>query len=75
VELWCEYAKMELGWCELLKRRWETLGIQLVDGDLEASSSTTQADAEAARKEVLNGAIVKEVLKNALEGLSCHIKK
>ena len=66
---------MELGWCEFLKRRWGTLGIQFIDGDLEVSSSTTQADAEAARKEVLNGAIVKEVLKNALHGQSCHLKK
>jgi hypothetical protein len=59
---------MELGWCEFLKRRWETLGIQPIEGDLEASSSTTQVEAEAARKDVLNGAIVKEVLKNALHG-------
>jgi hypothetical protein len=66
---------MELGWCEFLKRRWETLGIQLIEEDLEASSSTTQVDAEAARKEVLNGAIVKEVLKNALHGQSYHLKK
>lgn len=66
---------MELGWCEFLKRRWGTLGIQLIEGDLEVSSSTTQEDAEAARKEVLNGAIVKEVLKNALDGQSCHLKK
>jgi len=59
---------MELGWCEFLKRRWETLGIQPSDRDPEASSLTANVDAEAARKEVLNGAIVKEVIKNALQG-------
>lgn len=62
---------MELGWCELLKRRWETLGIQSVEADPEADPET---DAETARKEVLNGAIVKEVLKNALQGLSSELK-
>ena len=67
VDLWCEYVKMELGWCEFLKRRWETLGIQPTEGDLNEASLT--ADTESARRDVLNGAIVKEVLKNALQGL------
>jgi hypothetical protein len=64
---------MELGWCEFLKRRWETLGIQAIDGEPEASVSTTQVEADAARKEVLNGGIVKEVLKNALQGQICPL--
>ncbi|KIM29138.1 hypothetical protein M408DRAFT_8499 [Serendipita vermifera MAFF 305830] len=65
IDLWCEYVKMELGWCEFLKRRWETLGIRPTEDSLEDTTS----DADSARKDVLNGAIVKEVLSNALQAL------
>ena len=63
---------MELGWCEFLRRRWETLGINTGRSDLAsgvvAAEEIRAMDVESARKEVLSGAIVKEVLKDALNG-------
>ncbi|PVG02629.1 hypothetical protein CPB86DRAFT_794033 [Serendipita vermifera] len=66
-DLWCEYVKMEISWCEILRRRWETLGISQ-DASPKDNSDTRemQNDLEATRMQVLNGAIVKEVLTNAL---------
>ncbi|KAG8782554.1 U3 snoRNP protein [Serendipita sp. 405] len=71
-DLWCEYIKMELGWCELLRRRWETLGIPTNLENLSAAenaeiATSSELDVKGARKEVLKGAIVKEVLKDALK--------
>ncbi|KAG8829024.1 U3 snoRNP protein [Serendipita sp. 411] len=71
-DLWCEYIKMELGWCELLRRRWETLGIPTNLENLSAAenaevATSSELDVKSARKEVLKGAIVKEVLKDALK--------
>ena len=28
IELWVEYVKMELGWVETLRRRWDVLGLK-----------------------------------------------
>ena len=66
---------MELGWCEGLRRRWETLGIDPALADLSAAENaevegSSKQDVEAARKEVLQGAIVKQVLRDALKGQS-----
>jgi U3 small nucleolar RNA-associated protein 6 len=77
VELWCEYVKMELGWCEFLRRRWETLGINTGQSDPTSGVTVTEEvramDVDSARKEVLSGAIVKEVLKDALNGRLLNI--
>lgn len=75
VELWCEYVKMELGWCEGLRRRWETLGIDPALANLSAAENaeiegSAKQSTEAARKEVLQGAIVKQVLRDALKAIS-----
>lgn len=63
---------MELGWCEFLRRRWETLGISTPESDSISGVAITEdvreMDVDSARKEVLTGAIVKEVLKDALNG-------
>ncbi|KAG8806239.1 U3 snoRNP protein, partial [Serendipita sp. 399] len=72
IDLWCEYIKMELGWCELLRRRWETLGISTNLENLSAAENaevmnSSELDVKSARQEVLQGAIVKEVLKDALK--------
>lgn len=56
---------MELGFVETLRRRWETLGIKNSTAvDLEIDDQ----NGDAARQEVLDGAIVKEVLRDALKG-------
>lgn len=56
---------MELGFVETLRRRWETLGIQnstAVDIEIEDQNG------DAARQEILDGEIVKAVLRDALKG-------
>ena len=92
VDLWREYVKMELGFVESIRRRWEVLGISIdasakgkgkqaedvmeVDsadnGDTERPTVDTdkdaQAEADMARREILEGAIVKSVIVNAVKG-------
>lgn len=84
VGIWDAYVKMELGWVEMLRRRWERLGIK-VDGsskkpldktpDLMGDVGSLEAtgnggESEAARKLILQGAIVKEVIEDAMKGMS-----
>ncbi|KDQ21825.1 hypothetical protein BOTBODRAFT_99309 [Botryobasidium botryosum FD-172 SS1] len=65
IELWTEYLKMELGYVETLRRRWEVLGISQKEpqpqDDLEAS--------ESARKQIMDGAIAKTVIANAVKAI------
>lgn len=91
VELWREYVKMELGFVESIRRRWEVLGISLasqakgkakeangLDENIESTpfadrppvdtDQDAQAEADMARHEILEGAIVKSVLENAVKG-------
>ena len=65
VDIWLEYAKMELGFVETLRRRWETLGIK---NNTTADIEIDDQDNDTARQKVLDGAIVKEVLRDALKG-------
>ena len=68
VDIWVEYARMELGFVETLRRRWETLGIKnntTVDIEIDDQNNDT------ARQNILDGAIVKEVLRDALKGRPC----
>jgi hypothetical protein len=56
---------MELGFVETLRRRWETLGIKNnTTIDIEVDDQNN----DAARQKVLDGEIVKEVLRDALKG-------
>jgi U3 small nucleolar RNA-associated protein 6 len=69
VDLWCEYVKMEISWCEILRRRWDTLGIAQYATPKEGSGTgELSEDIKETRAQVLNGAIVKEVVTNALKG-------
>ncbi|KAG6821051.1 hypothetical protein H0H93_007941 [Arthromyces matolae] len=96
IELWREYVKMELGFIESLRRRWEVLGIGstkkpstqgtkntetaadpsnfIIPGiEDEMSAPAEEAQQEEpegvdARKEILEGAIVKSVMDNAVKG-------
>jgi hypothetical protein len=56
---------MELGFVETLRRRWETLGIK---NDTPIDIETDDQNSGAARQQILNGAIVKELLRDALKG-------
>ncbi|KAG6920097.1 hypothetical protein DXG01_010165 [Tephrocybe rancida] len=92
VELWREYVKMELGFIESLRRRWEILGIDTKNGELsqdtdaadpsglimpgvddaaaaEGPMEEEEADGADARKEILQGAIVKSVMSGAAQAL------
>lgn len=103
VEMWTEYLKMELGFIESLRRRWDVLGItregtgvsqnvknivsgkdQFLDVDMDEGTTTAGTekarDAElerldqegnegtAARKQILDGVIVKAVIDSAVQG-------
>ncbi|KAH8108052.1 U3 small nucleolar RNA-associated protein 6-domain-containing protein [Cristinia sonorae] len=83
VEMWKEYVKMELGFIEGLRRRWEVLGIKVdlkgkgkeqansVEGDVENMEvpDIEEDSAEAARREIMQGAIVRTVIANAAKAL------
>lgn len=83
IELWREYLKMELGFVESLRRRWEVLGLdanapespsEQPSGNTEDAVDTTRPDvddSEKARKEVLQGALAKAVMSSAVKGLRC----
>jgi U3 small nucleolar RNA-associated protein 6 len=73
---------MELGFAESVRRRWTVLGISVGGKGKEKSEESSmdvdapvvdvdvdaQAAADEARREILEGAIVKSVLSNAAEG-------
>jgi U3 small nucleolar RNA-associated protein 6 len=69
IDLWCEYVKMEISWCEIFRRRWDTLGIaqDAIPKDNFGTDELSD-DIKETRTQVLNGAIVKEVVTNALKG-------
>ncbi|KAJ4493967.1 U3 snoRNP protein [Lentinula edodes] len=104
VEMWTEYVKMELGFIESLRRRWDVLGItgegagdsqnvknivsekdHFTDVDMDEGTTTAGTvkarDAElerldqegdegtAARKQILDGVIVKAVMDSAVQAL------
>ncbi|KAL5485402.1 UTP6 [Sanghuangporus weigelae] len=84
VDLWREYVKMELGFVESLRRRWKVLGLTTDAGededmgDLDKPERAEENDEaleeadkndEQARKEILNGAIVKTVISSAVKAL------
>lgn len=85
VDLWTQYVQMELGFADLLRRRWTVLGLHKDDGskvdrdaelDQQADLSLEKAlpedeEDEAARREILNGALVKEVISNAVKCVCC----
>ncbi|KAG8743011.1 U3 snoRNP protein [Ceratobasidium sp. 414] len=59
VALWTEYVRMELGYCEGLRRRWKVLGLDntVKDEDIEA------------REAVLSGGIVRAAIISATQAL------
>ncbi|CAE6531606.1 unnamed protein product [Rhizoctonia solani] len=59
VELWTEYVRMELGYCEGLRRRWKTLGI-------DPASQNEEGQAIDA---IISGAIIRAAISSATESL------
>lgn len=88
VEMWREYVKMEMGFVESMRRRWNVLGIIVEDKgkgkerertsldeeeveQMEVDAAEPEGDeSEAARREILSGAIVKSVISSAAKGKS-----
>lgn len=65
---------MELGFVESLRRRWEVLGLDIVADDVQGGADDAMVEdvdadsGEEARKEVLQGALAKAVISNAVKG-------
>ncbi|KIJ49586.1 hypothetical protein M422DRAFT_160624 [Sphaerobolus stellatus SS14] len=55
--LWTEYVKFELGFVEVLRKRWKALGV----------TGAGEDEGEEARKEILQGGIVRAVLDEAVK--------
>jgi hypothetical protein len=77
IRLWTEYVKMELGFIEGLRRRWNILGLDMdVDpnehlgaDEMESLAGDDEEKAtETGRWRIMHGAIVKSVMTNAVEG-------
>lgn len=71
VELWTEYVKLELDFVESLRRRWEVLGINEKGKGKETAVEGEEPEedtGEEARAMIMQGEIVKSVLKSAVEG-------
>ncbi|KAJ7287382.1 U3 small nucleolar RNA-associated protein 6-domain-containing protein [Mycena rebaudengoi] len=65
VDLWREYVKMELGFVEGLRRRWDVLGVnEKGKGRDDAETGT------AARNAIIDGAIVTSVIDAAVKARS-----
>lgn len=73
IELWREHVRLELGFIESLRRRWDVLGVNMTSNDEDQAMATpTDSDVPSsadARKQVLNGAIVQSVIENACAGM------
>lgn len=80
-ELWTEYVKLEVGWVEGLRRRWEILGIgalggekdkgkEVDDEELVGGTGAFGPDGEDARKAILRGQLVVHALSSALQAMT-----
>lgn len=102
VDMWREYIRMELGFVEGMRRRWNVLGINTVEDEKAQVGKRVEPDidmvgdgeplvideqrekppdeviavekggdeGEAARKAIMDGAIVKSALSSAAKGAS-----
>lgn len=78
-DLWREYIKLELGWVEGLRRRWQVLGVNIEpksgpDGEVDPDALTGGEgsfgpDGEDARKSILSGKLVIHALNSALTAI------
>ncbi|ORX33835.1 U3 small nucleolar RNA-associated protein 6-domain-containing protein [Kockovaella imperatae] len=76
--LWTEYIKLELGWVEVLRRRWSALGLEGGDKtktaeiSLDGGEGSFGPDGEDARKAILAGQLVTQALRSALETIEAN---
>ncbi|KAJ7124943.1 U3 small nucleolar RNA-associated protein 6-domain-containing protein [Mycena epipterygia] len=79
VDMWREYVRMELGFIESLRRRWDVLGLddkgkgreqeEEEEEDTEALLAADGASSAEARAAIMQGAIVKSVIASAVQAL------
>ena len=71
-EMWREYVRLELGFVEAVRRRWGVLGITLESDDEEEGERVDRAEeqamGDAARREIMDGAIVRQAIDSAAKG-------
>ena len=76
--MWTEYVKLELGWVEALRRRWEVLGINTTEEGgngqvnpeiLTGGEGSFGPDGEDARKAILAGQLVIHALQSSLTAI------
>lgn len=72
-DMWREYVRLELGFVEAVRRRWGLLGITLDSDDDEEEGERVdraeeQAMGDAARREIMDGAIVRQAIDSAAKG-------
>jgi len=68
IEMWIEYLKMELGFIETLRRRWDALGIKVAEEEEGAERLDEEYGGDKgaeARRAVMEGGIVESVISNA----------
>jgi U3 small nucleolar RNA-associated protein 6 len=78
VDMWREYVRLELGFVEALRRRWDVLGISLGDDDDPSPDRETQGElvdraeeeamGDTARRAIMDGAIVRQAIDGAAKG-------
>ena len=77
VDMWREYVRLELGFVESLRRRWDVLGISLEDDDSSPDRETQgeridraeeEGMGDAARRAIMDGAIVRQAIDSAVKG-------
>jgi U3 small nucleolar RNA-associated protein 6 len=77
-ELWREYVRLEMGFVEAVRRRWDVLGISLGGGDDDdgggkgegVDRAEEEAMGDAARRAIMGGAIVRQAIDSAGKGES-----
>ncbi|PPQ98431.1 hypothetical protein CVT24_004110 [Panaeolus cyanescens] len=73
IDLWKEYVKMELGYIESLRRRWEVLGIKTSGEEETEGREETEEEGNVgadARRKVMEGEIVAQVISSAGQGMN-----
>jgi U3 small nucleolar RNA-associated protein 6 len=75
VDMWREYVRLELGFVEALRRRWDVLGISLEDTSPDGETQGERVDraeekamGDTARQAIMDGAIVREAIDGAAKG-------
>lgn len=56
MDLWKEYVKMEMGFIELLRRRWEVLGVEMADKEVMSGGIVETVITNALRGECVSRA-------------------